>query len=274
MDNALTEIQGLLTVYGLKIAAAIAIFLIGRWVAKLLKSISARMMEKAKLDHTLTAFFSNLVFMAVLVFAGLAALGQLGIETTSFVAVIGAAGLAIALAFQGSLSNIASGFLLIFFRPFKVGDYIEAAGVSGSVKEIHLFTTTLNTPDNKTIIIPNAKLTDDNIINYSMQERRRVDLTVGIGYGDDLLKAKQVLMGLVEAEERILADPAPLVAVSELADSSVNLVVRAWVKTADYWDVYFSLTEQVKLTLDKEGISIPYPQQDVHVVSMAAAANG
>jgi small conductance mechanosensitive channel len=213
----------------------------------------------------------SIAYIALLAFVVVAALGQLGIQTTSFIAILGAAGLAIGLALQGSLANFAAGFLMIIFRPFKVGDFIEGAGVAGVVQAIQIFTTTLKTGDNKTIIIPNAKLSGDNIINYSAQETRRVDMTVGVAYDADLAKVKEVLNDILSKDERILSDPAPLVAVAELADSSVNLVARVWVNTADYWGVKFDATETIKNRFDAEGIGIPFPQRDIHIVSGAAA---
>ena len=191
-------------------------------------------------------------------------LGQLGIQTTSFIAIIGAAGLAIGLALQGSLSNFAAGFLMIIFRPFKIGDFIEGAGVAGVVEEIEIFTTTLKTPDNKTVIIPNAGLTSGNIVNWSAKGTRRVDLVMGIGYDDDIDKARKIMEDIMAQDDRILKDPASMIAVSELADSSVNFTVRPWAKADDYWGVYFDLTEKFKKAFDAEGINIPYPQQDVH----------
>jgi small conductance mechanosensitive channel len=222
-------------------------------------------MTKNKLDTTIVGFAKNLLYISLLTFIVLAALGQLGIQTTSFMAVLGAAGLAVGLALQGSLANFAAGVLMIIFRPFSVGDFIEGAGVAGTVEEIQIFTTRLNTPDNKVIIVPNAKLTADNITNYSAKDTRRVDLVAGIGYEDDIDKTKAILTDLLAADERVLSDPAPTIGVVELADSSVNIVVRPWVKSADYWKVYFELTEQIKKRFDAEGISIPFPQRDIHV---------
>ena len=208
---------------------------------------------------------SNIAYVTLVAFVIIAALSKLGIQTTSFVAIIGAAGLAIGLSLQGSLSNFASGVMIIAFRPFKVGDFIEASGVAGVVEGIQIFSTQMRTGDNKAIIIPNSNITGGNIVNYSAKDTRRVDMVFGIGYDDDIKKAKETLTKLLEADDRILKDPAPTVAVSELADSSVNFVVRPWVKTDDYWGVLFDYTEAVKLTFDKEGISIPYPQQDIHL---------
>lgn len=267
MEDIIPKLQEWLTLYGLKVIAAILIFVIGRWVAKALRNLIRRMMTKKEVEPTIASFVCNLVYITLLVFVVIAAINQVGIQTTSFIAVIGAAGLAIALAFQSSLSNFAAGFLLIIFRPFKVGDYIEGAGTAGTVENIQVFVTQLKTPDNKTVIIPNAKLAGDNIINYSAKENRRVDLVFGVGYGDDLLKVREILEDVLSKDVRILQDPATTIAVLELADSSVNFAVRPWVKTADYWDVYFDLTENVKIRFDEEGISIPFPQRDVHMFS-------
>jgi len=265
MEDIVTKIWGLLTIYGLRVVAAIVVLIVGRWIAKGLTNVLDRLMSKKDIDPTIISFVKSLTYVALLVFVVLAALGQLGIQTTSFIAVIGAAGLAIGLALQGSLSNFAAGFLMIIFRPFKVGDYIEGAGVAGTVETIQIFTTQLKTPDNKTVIIPNAKMTGDNITNYTMKGTRRVDMVFGIGYGDDIDKAKNILNDLVTQEDRVLDDPPVKIAVVELADSSVNFVVRPWVKSDDYWDVYFDFTENVKKCFDAEGVSIPFPQQDVHV---------
>jgi small conductance mechanosensitive channel len=261
----LTMGQELLTAYGLKILAAIAILIIGRWVAKWLRRLVERLLQKGKTDPIIIGFVSSIAYVGIMVFVVIAALGQLGIQTTSFIAILGAAGLAIGLALQGSLANFAAGFLMIIFRPFKVGDFIEGAGVAGTVDSIQIFTTTMKTPDNKIIIVPNAKLSGDNITNYSTQETRRVDLTVGASYEADIKHVRQVLEGIIADEARILAEPAPFIGVAELADNSVNFVVRVWTKSADYWGVHFDMTEQVKLRFDQEGIGIPYPQRDVHV---------
>ncbi|MCK4233216.1 mechanosensitive ion channel [candidate division WOR-3 bacterium] len=265
MKDLTAKLWEFLAIYGLKIIVAIIVFIVGRWLAKLLRGITQKVMTKKKLDPTIVSFAANFIYVLLLMFVILAALGQLGIQTTSLIAVIGAAGLAVGLALQGSLANFAAGFLMIIFRPFKVGDYIEGAGVAGTVEEIQIFTTQLKTPDNKIIIIPNAKLTADNITNYSTKETRRVDLLVCIGYGDDIDNAKKVIAGLLAEDERILKDPPPTIGVVELADSSVNFVVRPWVKSADYWNVHFDVTENIKKRFDAEGISIPFPQQDVHL---------
>jgi small conductance mechanosensitive channel len=265
MEEILAKVWELLTVYGLKVLAAIAIFVVGRMVAKGIRKLIERLLTKANQDQTLVRFTGNLSYIALLAFVILAALGQLGIQTTSFIAVLGAAGLAIGLALQGSLANFAAGFLMIIFRPFEVGHFIECAGVTGTVEAIQIFTTQMKTPDNKTIIIPNAKITEDNIVNWSVKGTRRVDLTMGIGYEDDIDKARQIMTEIIEADERILKDPAPAIMVSELADSSVNFTVRPWTKADDYWGVYFDLTEKFKKAFDAAGVSIPFPQQDVHL---------
>jgi small conductance mechanosensitive channel len=246
-------------------AVAVAILILGLWLAKRLKNLMSKVMIKRGVDAMLASFMSSIAYILAAAFIVIAALGHLGIQTTSLVAIIGAAGLAIGLALQGSLANFASGVMIIAFRPFKVGDFVEAGGAVGVVEGIQIFSTQMKTGDNKTIIIPNANITNSNITNYSTKDTRRVDLVFGIGYDDDIKKAKQILEDIVTNDERILKDPAPVVAVSELADSSVNFIVRPWVNAADYWAVYWDLTETVKLVFDKEGISIPYPQQDVHM---------
>jgi len=256
------QIQEIVTVWGLKVIAAIAIFIIGRWVAKGVRKGVRRMLEKADTDPIIIGFVGSISYIALLAFVIIAALGQLGIQTTSFIAILGAAGLAIGLALQGSLANFAAGFLMIIFRPFKVGDFIEGAGVSGTVEAIQIFTTTLKTGDNKTIIIPNAKLSGDNIINYSAQKTRRIDMTVGVAYDADLSKVRDVLKDIISKESRAHTDPEPLIAVAELADNSVNFIVRVWTDTGDYWGVKFGMTETIKNRFDKEGIGIPFPQRD------------
>ncbi|MGD9189482.1 MAG: mechanosensitive ion channel [Desulfobacteraceae bacterium] len=269
--NDLTgKIWELVTIYGIKVLAAVVIFIVGKWVAKAIRGLVQRMMRKAQMDETLLKFVGNLTYIALLAFIIIAALSQLGIQTTSFIAVLGAAGLAIGLALQGSLANFAAGFLMILFRPIRVGDYIEGAGVAGTVEEIQIFTTTLVTPDNKTVIIPNASLTGDNIVNWTMKGTRRVDMVMGIGYDDDIDKAKQIMADILAEDERILKDPAPQIAMIELADSSVNFVVRPWANASDYWGVYMGITEKIKKAFDANGISIPYPQRDVHIYQHSA----
>ena len=268
MENAeamIAQIQELVAVYGLKVLAALAILFFGRIVARWMRRIAVKMMTKGKTDPIIIGFVGSIIYVALMAFVILAALGQIGIQTTSFIAILGAAGLAIGLALQGSLANFAAGFLLIMFRPFKVGDFIEGAGVSGIVEEIQIFTTTMRTGDNKTVIVPNSKLLDDNIINYSAKETRRVDLTVGVSYDADLAQVKAILADIASKDDRVKTDPEPMIAVSELADNSVNLVMRLWTNTGDYWGVYFDTTEAVKLRMDEAGIGIPYPQRDVHL---------
>jgi small conductance mechanosensitive channel len=264
-------VQDLAMDWGIKVLAALAIFVIGRWVAMGVRRGVRRMMEKGGIDPMIIGFVGSITYIALLAFVVIAALGQLGIQTTSFIAILGAAGLAVGLALQGSLANFAAGFLMIIFRPFKVGDFVEAAGVAGVVKDMQIFTTTMKTGDNKTIIIPNAKISGDNIINYSAEENRRVDMTVGVAYDADLSKVRDVLNDIISKEERILSDPAPQVAVAELAESSVNFIVRVWTKTEDYWGVKFDATETIKNRFDEAGIGIPFPQRDIHIVSGSAA---
>ena len=265
MEETFQKVYDLLMLYGVKVIAAIAIFIIGRWVAKGFQSLTKKLMDKKNVDPTITGFVGNLTYMALLVFVIIAALSQLGIQTTSFIAILGAAGLAIGLALQGSLSNFAAGFLMLIFKPFKVGDYIEAAGVAGTVETIQIFTTTLQTPDNKTIIIPNSGVTNSNIVNYTVKGTRRVDMVFGISYEDDIEKAKQIMADVLGKDDRILKDPPMQIAVSELADSSVNFVVRPWANIENYWGIYFDAMENIKKAFDEAGISIPYPQQDVHM---------
>jgi small conductance mechanosensitive channel len=257
--------------YIIPVILAIVVLIIGRWVAKIITSVIKRLLTKRNAEGTIVSFVSNLSYIALMTFVVLAALSKLGIQTTSFIAIIGAAGLAIGLALQGSLANFAAGFLMIIFHPFKVGDFIEGAGTSGVVEEIQVFSTKLKTPDNKSVIIPNAKLTGDNIINYSAKDTRRVDMVFGVGYDDDLQKVRQVLNGIIGANSHILKDPEPVVVVGELGDNSVNFTVRVWVKTADYWDVFFSTTEEVKKQFDDNGISIPYPQRDVYLYQKSSS---
>ena len=265
INQILEKIWELLTLYGLKVVAAIAIFVVGRWVAKVVAGIIRKMMTKANVDPTLQKFVANIAYIALMAFVVVAALNQLGIQTTSFIAILGAAGLAVGLALQGSLSNFAAGFLMILFRPIRVGDYIEGAGSAGTVEEISIFTTTLVTPDNKTVIIPNAAMTGDNIVNWTVKGTRRVDMVMGIGYDDDIDRAKQIMADVLAKDSRILKDPAPQIAMVELADSSVNFVVRPWAKASDYWGVYMDAHEAIKKAFDAQGISIPFPQRDVHV---------
>lgn len=265
MEDIINTLVHYATVYGLKVVMAVVIFFVGKMVAKWVGQMTQATMIKRQVDPALQHFVSSLVYYALLAFVAIAALGQLGIQTASFVAIVGAAGLAIGLALQGSLANFAAGFLILMFRPFKIGDFVEVAGTAGVVEKIQIFTTELKTGDNKKVIIPNGAVTAGNIINYSANETRRVDMVFGIGYGDDIDKARAVLRELAAADSRILKEPEVTIAVQQLADSSVNFVVRPWVKSADYWGVYFDFTENVKKRFDSEGISIPFPQRDVHL---------
>ena len=252
------------------VLAAIAIYIIGKIVVRILTSLLEKVMTRAKVDATLSAFLSNIAHYVLITFVILMALESLGVNTTSLAAILGAAGLAVGLALQSSLSNFASGVMIILFKPFRVGDFIDAAGVSGTVEEISIFSTLMKTGDNKQIIVPNGSIYGGNITNYSAKPTRRIDMVVGCGYGDDLRAVKAFLTILVETDERILKEPAPVVAVSELADSSVNFVVRPWVNSADYWAVLWDLNERVKLGFDERGFNIPYPQRDVHIHEAAS----
>ncbi|MDO3384609.1 mechanosensitive ion channel [Gilvimarinus sp. SDUM040013] len=264
-DNAEQILHDYIIPWGINIGTALLIFIIGKIVVKILVGLIGKLLRRTQLDNILVEFIQAIANALLLIFVIIAALDQLGVDTTSLIALIGAAGLAIGLALQGSLQNFAAGFLLLVFRPFTAGHYIEAGGTAGVVKTIGIFTTTLNSPDNKEIIVPNGAIYSGNIINYSALPTRRVDLVFGIGYGDDIKKAKEIMESVVAADERILAEPAPQIAVSELADSSVNFVVRPWVDSADFWPVKFDLTEKIKLAFDENGISIPFPQMDVHL---------
>ena len=245
---------------------ALAILIIGRFIARHVSTRVGSAVEKSNDDVTLGKFVASLTYVALMAFIIIAAMGQLGIETTSLVAILAAAGLAIGLALQGSLANFASGVMLIIFRPLKVGDFVEAGGATGTVREIGIFTSILSSPDNKKIYVPNANLTGANIINYSAFGTRRIDLVAGVSYGDSLDLVKATLEQILAEDDRILTDPAPTIAVLELADSSVNFAVRPWVKEEDYWDVRFDTQEKIKQRFDEKGISIPFPQQDVHLI--------
>jgi len=251
--------------FGLKLLAALVIFYVGRMVARMLQKGLRKMLQTQAVDKILETFVCNLAYWAIMIFVIIAAINQVGVQTTSLIAVMGAAGLAVGLALQGSLSNFAAGVLIVIFRPYRVGDWVEAAGISGSVEQVQILTTMLKTGDNKQIIVPNSQIMNSIITNYSANDTRRIDMIVGVSYSDDLDKVRKTLEELVASDERILKDPACTIAVSELADSSVNFVVRPWASTADYWSVKFDLTEAVKKRFDKEGISFPFPQQDVHL---------
>ena len=265
MEQVIPKIQEWLVLYGLMIIAALAILVVGRLAALGIRKVIRTLLRKSRVDETLVSFVSGLSYAAIMAFVIIAAIGKLGVQTASFVAVLGAAGLAVGLALQGSLANFAAAVLLTIFRPFKIGDFIEAGGTAGTVEEIGIFTTVLKTPDNKQVIVPNAKMTSDNITNYSVTGERRIDLVAGVSYNDDLDKVRKILEQILADDDRILSEPAPTIGVLALADSSVNFAVRPWVKTADYWDVFFALQEQMKKRFDAEGISIPFPQQDVHI---------
>ena len=251
--------------WGINIVMAILIYIVGKIVVGIIINVFGKVMQRSKYDDMLVDFIKAILNAILMLFVIIASLNELGVDTTSLVAILGAAGLAIGLSLQGSLQNFAAGVMLLVFRPFKAGDFVEAGGAAGVVKSISIFTTIMTSGDNKEIIVPNGQIYSGTITNYSAKETRRVDMVVGIGYDADLRKAKEILNEMVRADERILSEPAPTVAVSELADSSVNFVVRPWCKASDFWGVKFDFTEQVKLRFDQEGISIPFPQMDVHL---------
>lgn len=265
MDGILNQISIWMTAYGLKFVGAILILIAGRVVAGLGRKLVGKMMTKAKVEPTVVSFTKSLTFFGLLAAAVLAALAKFGVQTTSFVAVLGAAGLAVGLALQGSLANFAAGVLLLVLRPFKVGDYVEAGGTAGTVKEIQLFTTTLASPDNIKIMIPNNKVFSDTIKNITAYDTRRVDMVIGISYDSPIGQATEIIDTILKTDSRVLADPAPKIAVSELADSSVNLIVRPWVAKDDYWAVKWELTRLIKEAFDQAGIEIPFPQTVVHM---------
>jgi len=272
MEETLDNLINYVSVYGLNILAALVIFVVGRWLARVISNLLEKVLKTRNVDSTLASFLKNLVYYVLFIFVLLAVLAKLGIQTTSFIAVLGAAGLAVGMALSGSLSNFASGVMIVLFKPFKLGHFIDAGGAKGVVQEIKIFSTVLSSPDNVRIIIPNSQILSGNIDNYSVNPTRRVDLVVGVSYEDDLQKVKTILQEVVSSDSRVLQDPALTVAVSELGDSSVNLVVRPWVNNGDYWPVYFDLTEKIKLELDKNGVSIPYPQRDLHIKTNVPAA--
>lgn len=265
MEQIILKIQEWIALYGLKVIAAVAILIIGRWVAKGIRAFIKKIMEKSRVEETLVSFVTSLAYVGMMAFIIIAALGQLGVQTASFVAVLGAAGLAVGLALQGSLANFAAGVLMVIFKPFKVGDLIEAGGTMGVVEEIGIFNTEMRSPDNKKVIVPNSKITGDNIVNYTAKGMRRVDMVAGVSYSDDLDKVRKVLEEILAADERILKDPKPTIGVLELGDSSVNFAVRPWVNTDDYWDVFFATQEKIKKGFDAAGIAIPFPQRDIHL---------
>ncbi len=251
--------------YGPQLVLAILVLIIGLWIINRFVRVVAAGMERSNTEPTLARFLTSLASIGLKALLLISVASMVGIETTSFIAVLGAAGLAVGLALQGSLSNFAGGVLVLMFRPYKVGDFVEAQGVMGTVHEIQIFNTIMKTPDNKVIIVPNGAISNGIITNFSMEATRRVDFVFGIGYGDDIAKAKSTIERLVTEDERSLSDPAPQIVVSELADSSVNITVRVWVNASDYWGLYFDLMEKVKVTFDAEDISIPFPQRDVHL---------
>ena len=268
-----TQVCGYATQYALRIAGAILILVLGRAVARLLSRYVGRLLARAKVDPTLVPFVDNLAYTLMLVLIVIAALAAVKVEVASLIALLGAAGLAIGLALQGSLANFASGVLLLIFKPFRLGDFVEIAGTKGTVQAIHVFNTVLNDPDNIRIIVPNGQVTSGNILNYTINGTRRIDLTVGVSYDDDLKKARRVIESVLAAEPRILPNPAPEVSVKEMGDSSVDFAVRPWVKSGDYWPTSCALTEALKVALDEHGLTIPFPTQEIVVKSGAAAAN-
>ena len=264
-DQIISQITEMTLTYGPKLIGAILVWIIGGWIVKNIVNKLGNILDKRQGDNSLTPFVKGIVHMLLRVMLVISVLGMLGIEMTSFIAILGAAGLAVGMALSGTLQNFAGGVMILLFKPFKPGDYIDAQGYSGTVSEVQIFNTILKTPDNKTIIIPNGGLSNSSMTNYSSEEKRRVDWTFGIGYGDSSEKAKTVIKKLCNEDSRILKDPEVFIALSELGDSSVNFAVRAWVKAPDYWGVYFDMNENIYNTFTKEGLNIPYPQMDVHV---------
>jgi len=267
MEQYVQDAMPLIQDWGLRIVGALVVLIIGLWIVKIIGNQTRKLMGKRNMDHALKSFLLSMINILLKTMLIISVLGMLGVEMTSFIAVLGAAGLAIGMALSGTLQNFAGGVMILIFKPFKVGDFIEAQGYMGIVKEIQIFVTIITTVDNKTIIIPNGGLATGSLINYSVQPTRRVDWSVGIAYGDDYDKARGIVMDLLKEDKRILADPEPFVALGELADSSVNLTVRAWVKAEDYWGVFFDFNENVYKTFAKKGINIPFPQMDIHMHS-------
>jgi len=265
MTGIWEQIKDIVAMYGLNILAAVAIFVVGKFIAATVRKLIRKIMRMKQVDPTLVGFIGSIVYAAIIAFVVIAALSKLGIQTASFVAILGAAGLAIGLALQGSLSNFSAGVLMIIFKPFKGGDYVSAGGCDGFIEEIGIFTTSILTIDNKLVIVPNSKIMGDTITNYSAMETRRVDIVAGVSYDDDVDSVKDILLKILAEDERVLKDPPPFVGLLEMADSSVNFTVRGWVKTENYWNVFFDTNERIKKTFDAENISIPYPQLDVHM---------
>ena len=273
MDATVEQTMTLVTTYGLRVLGAIVVLIVGWIIAGWASSWASKGLAKTpKVDETLRGFLSSLIRYIILIFTGLAVLNQFGVQTTSIIAVLGAASLAIGLALQGTLSNVAAGVMLLLFRPFKVGDYVEVAGISGTVKAISLFVTELATPDNVQILAPNNQVWGSAVTNYSFHDTRRCDLVLSIGYDDDIDKAVACVQEMAAADERVFDDPAPQIVVGELADNSVNIVIRLWCKASDYWGLKFDMTRALKLRMDAEGITIPYPQRTVHVIGGNAVA--
>ena len=268
-QNILATIKDFLitkgTAFAIDLLAAILIFVVGRWLAKWISILVGKAMTRARVEQILVTFVQHMCYFGLLAFVIIAALDRVGIKLTAAIAVLGAAALAVAFALQGSLSNFAAGILMVIFKPFKIGDFVTVGGVQGTVREIQVLNTVLNSPDNVRIIVPNSQVTGGTISNFTANVTRRIDLTIGVSYDDDIKKAKQVIEGVLAADARILKTPAPTVAVSELADSSVNFVVRPWVKSADYWDVYFDTTAKLKTALESNGLTIPFPQREISI---------
>lgn len=265
VQEILAQLAPLIVSYGTKLIGAVLVWILGSWIIRMLVRGFVKILDNRDIDSSLKPFLKSILSILLKVLLVISVLGMLGIEMTSFIAIIGAAGLAIGMALSGTLQNFAGGVMILLFKPFKVGDFIDAQGFSGTVNEIQIFNTILKTPDNKTIIIPNGGLATSAMTNYSTEATRRVDWTIGIGYGDDAAKAESVIRRLISEDERILSEPEPFVAVSGLADSSVNFTARAWVKAEDYWGVYFDMNRKVYEVFDQEGLNIPFPQMDVHV---------
>ena len=265
IENIFDKITELAVTYAPKLVGAILVWIVGGWVIKGLIKTFSKMLDKSKTDESLKPFLKSIINAALRVMLIISVLTMIGIEMTSFIAILGAAGLAIGMALSGTLQNFAGGVVILVIKPFKVGDVIETQGYTGTVKAIQIFHTTLTTFDNKTIILPNGGLSSANLTNYTTEENRRVDWTFGIGYGDDVSKAKRILLELCSEDQRIFEDPAPFVAVSALADNSVNFTVRAWVNVNEIWDVFFDMNEKVYIEFNKEGLNIPFPQMDVHI---------
>ncbi|MGL5665488.1 MAG: mechanosensitive ion channel family protein [Shewanella sp.] len=265
LEGLLKQAPDLVMTYGLKILFALIIFFVGKYFSGVAQKLVRKVLNSRKIDPTVVSFVANLAWAVVFVFTIIATLGQIGVQTASLVAVIGAAGLAVGFALQGSLSNFASGVLMVLFRPCRVGDYIEAAGIAGTVDEITIFSTKLRTPDNKVIVAPNSSIMNGTITNYSASENRRIDLVIGVSYSADIAQTKKVLTEILDNNQYVLKEPGYTVGLSELANSSINFVVRPWVKTADYWTARFQILEQIKNALDAANIEIPFPQMDIHV---------